>query len=156
MKEHERKELERMEKLAKTIEKSPLTQQIIAEEAAAILAKRTEAAEKIEVLKKEQGEIIPRLQADLAGAETKFKTAKAALDAATVEFNKAKAALYSENNRISHGIGLQEQILFETADPALDAAITFFKEKLDFLRSPGRIDHIAGGSVRNIFTMKKP
>ena len=155
MKEHERKEFERLEELRKTIEKSPLTQQIIAEEAAAILAKRTEAAGKIKALKKEQNEVIPKLSSALAGAETKFKKAKAALEAASDEFKTAKVAELSKNQSFDSAISRQAQILIETADPALDEAITFFNKKLDYLRSPGRIDRIAGGAEKNLVTWKK-
>ncbi len=82
MKEFERKELERLEELRKPIEKSPLTKQIIAQEAAEVLAKRRAAAETIEVLKKEREEVIPGLQADLDANEENYKKAKAAMDAA--------------------------------------------------------------------------
>ena len=152
MKKHERKELERMEELAKTIEKSPLTKQIIAEEAAEVLRTRKEASGKIEVLKNERDEIIPRLQTDLTAKEEKFKKAKAALDAASVEFKKAKVAELSKSQSLDSAISRQRQILIETADPALDEAITFFRKKLDFLRSPGRISHDRRGGESNIFT----
>ena len=50
---------------------------------------------------------------------------------------------------------LPEASLSESADPAIDAAINFFRDKLDFLRTPGRISRNAIGEVRNIFTEKK-
>ncbi len=149
------KEAEKLTELLKKADGHPMMKAILAEEAAAVLVKRTEAVGKIEALTKERDEAIPRLQADLAGKEEKFNKAKAALNAATGEFNKAKAALYGENNRISHQIGLQEQVLFETAAPEIDEAITFFNEKLDFLRSPGRISRSAIGSEKNLIAWKK-
>jgi len=144
-----------MEKLLKTIEGHPLTKQIIAERAAETLARRKETAGKIEVLKKEREEVIPRLQSDIDAKEAKYLKAKAALDADLGELQKVKAALSSERNSFDTDIRNQEAILIESADPAIDAAITFFQDKLDWLRSPGRISRTAGGAERNIFTWKK-
>jgi len=93
MKERERKEFERLEELRKTIEKSPLTKQIITEEAAAILVTRKEAAGKIEVLQKEREEVIPKLQEAVKDKEAAYLKAKAALDAAQGELQTAKHAL---------------------------------------------------------------
>ncbi|MFH0789565.1 MAG: hypothetical protein V2B13_18390 [Pseudomonadota bacterium] len=155
MKEHERKELEKLEELRKTIEASPLTKQIIAEEAAAILATRTETAGKIEVLKKEWEKVIPRLQADLEAKEAKYKKAKATLDADLGELQSARAALSSENNNFDTEIRNQEAILFETADPRIDEGIQFFRDKLDDLRKPGKISSRGMKVELNLFTDTK-
>ncbi|MBL7175270.1 MAG: hypothetical protein ISS66_05530 [Desulfobacteraceae bacterium] len=152
---NDKKEAEKLKELLKKADGHPMMKAILAEEAAAILAKRMEADGKIEVLKKERDEIIPRLQADLAGKEAKYKTVKTALDVAVDEFKKAKVTLSSKGLSLDRAISRQADILIETADPALDEAIVFFNGKLDFLRSPGRIDHIACGSERNIFTDTK-
>jgi hypothetical protein len=42
----------------------------------------------------------------------------------------------------------------ESADPAIDEAITFFMEKSDWLRAPGRISIDHRGGETNIFTEK--
>ena len=72
MKEHEQKEFERLQKLADEMEKSPLTKKIRADEAAAILAQRTAAAERIKDLRLdlEATRVIEKEIADL-----KFKLA---------------------------------------------------------------------------------
>jgi|GEM_PF-1473294 len=155
MKEHEKKELEKLESLRKTIEASPLTQQIIAEKAAATLATRQAAANEIEILRTERDEVIPKLQADLKTKEAKYLEAKTALDAATGEFQTARAALSSKSHVFDIAITNHEAILYETASFEINEAVAFFTEKLDFLRSPGRISRTAGGSVSNIFTMKR-
>ena len=152
MKTREKEEMEKAEKLLATIEKHPLMQQILAEKAAEILAKRQEAAGKIEALRKEQAEVIPRLRSDIDAKEATYKKAKAALDAATGECNKAKYELSSESNGFDTAINKQKEILIESADPAIDEAIAFFREKLDWLRSPGRISSNALGGERNLFT----
>jgi Skp family chaperone for outer membrane proteins len=155
MKNDEKKKLEKLIELQKMIEGSPLIQQIETEKAAAILARRKEAAGKIEVLKKEQEETILRLQAELEAKEAKYKNAKTALDAAAGEFQAARSARSSESQSFDTAISRQEQILIETADPVIDEAISFFIEKLDFLRSPGRINRTACGSEKNLILWNK-
>jgi multidrug efflux pump subunit AcrA (membrane-fusion protein) len=155
MKSHEKKELEKLEELRKTIESSPLTTQIIAEKAAANMAIRREAAMKIDALMKERETAIPKLQADLEAKERKYQTAKTALDIAADEYNHARQGLSSESNAFDSQIRNHEAILVETADPALDEAMQFFNDKLSFLRSPGRISRTVIGAERNIFTWTK-
>ena len=155
MKKEEKLKEERLAELLKKADGHPMMKAILAEEAAAILEKRKEAAGKIEVLKKEQSEVIPRLRADIEAREEKYKKAKAALDILLGEFQSAKAELSSENNNFETAIRNQEAVLIESADPAIDEGIEFFRGKLGWLRSPGRISRTAGGSERNIFTMKK-
>ncbi len=155
MKEFERKEMERMAALIAEAERNPLTKKFREEEAAVTLAMRTEAAGKIKVLQSERSAVIPKLQADVEAKEAKYKTAKAVLDAAGSEFQSARAALSNEGNSFDTDIRNQEAILYETANPRIDEGIEFFRAKLGWLRSPGRISRIAGGAERNIFTWKK-
>lgn len=155
MKEHERKEFERLEELRKTIEASPLTQQIKAEKAAEVLAKRREAAEKIEVLKKAQADSLPKLQADLAGKEAEYLKAKAEMEVAGGEFQSARAKLSMESQSFDNEIRRQEQALIETADPRIDETIQFFRDKLDELRKPGKISSRGMNVERNLFTDTK-
>lgn len=155
MKEHEKKEMERLEELRKTIEASPLTQQIIAEKAAAIPATRQEATGKIEALQKERDTVIPKLQADMEKEEAKYLKTNDVLNASTEEWRTARATLSSESQSFDSAISRQEQILIESADPLIDETIQFFRDKLDYLRSPGRISRIAGESEKNIITETK-
>jgi isoleucyl-tRNA synthetase len=133
----------------------PSVQSILAERVATTLATRMEATRKIEVSKKERDEVIPKLQAELKVKEKEYLKTKAAMQAASDEFRASKAALLSEDSRISHEIGQQEQILIDTADPKIDEAIQFFRAKLDWLRSPGRISKTVGGSERDLFPWTK-
>ena len=149
------KEAEKLTELLEKADGHPMMKAILAEEAAAILTKRTEAAGKIEVLTKERDEVIPKLQANLAAKESKYQKAKAALQTANEEFQTANHALWSENHNFDTAIRNHEAVLYESAFPEIDEGITFFNEKLDYLRSPGRISRIAGGSVNNILTCKK-
>lgn len=134
--------------------KHPLTQAIMNERAAEVLKTRQAAAEQIEAIKTEQAEVIPKLHADLDAKEAKFLKAKASFEEAARSFQAAKAALSAENSNYSNSISRQEQVLTESADPAIDDAIQFFRAKLDWLRSPGRIVHNAIGSETDIITEK--
>jgi len=151
----DKKEAEKMKELLKEAEGHPLMKQILAEKAAAILATRTEAAEKIKDLEKERDKIIPTLQADLAEKEGKFKKAKETLDIETDEFRKAKAVLSSKSYTFGNSINQQQEVLYETAPEEIDEAVTFFTDKLSFLRSPGRISRTSIGSEKNLFAWKK-
>lgn len=147
-------EAEKLAKLLVQAETHPMMRAIMAEKAAAILATRTEAAGKIEVAKRERDEVIPQLLSDRAAKEENFKRAKAALDTAGGEYNAARFTLSSRGQSFDHTISGQEQTLIESADPAIDAAIIFFKGKLDWLRAPERISTTRRGAIRNIHTEK--
>jgi hypothetical protein len=149
------KDSERLTELLKKADNHPIVQKIIEEEAAKILEKRKETAAKIQNLEKESNEVMPRLQADLTAKKEQFKKAKETYDAATTEFNKAKATLSSHSFTFSHQNGLLKDILLETADPKIDEAIQFFNDKLKFLRDPSRIHSHALGAEKNFFSMKK-
>jgi len=155
MKKEEKLKEERLAELLKKADGHPMMKAILAEEAAAILAKRTEAAGKIEVLKKEQEEVIPRLRADIDAKEGKYKEAKATLDVLFDELRTARAELSSRGYQFDNDIKLQEQILYESADPIIDETITFFREKLGELRKPWRISSRGMTVERNLFTDTK-
>lgn len=154
MKKEEREKEERLAELLKKADSHPMMKAILAEEAAAVAKKRTEAAQKIEVLKKERDAVIPKLIAIVDEKEGTYKKAKVALDAASDEWQKAEHTLSAERHQFENRIGIQKTDLLNNADPALNEAIIFFQEKLAFLRSEGRISQVAGGAVKNIFTEK--
>lgn len=153
MKETERKELEKLETLLKETEAHPLIQKFKAEKAAETLEKRRAAAAKLEDLNLD-------LQAT-AIIEREIKTMLdrlAVMDAERLEFQNAiiskRSFMWREKSGTEGEIRREQEILYSCYDPAIDEAITFFNEKLDWLRSPGRITHVKAGSERNIFTEK--
>ena len=148
MRAQEEEEFKKLEELGKLIQGSPLTQKIKDEKTAEVLKMRQEAAGKIEVLKKEREEVIPRLQADIEAKEENYKKAKAVLDAVLSELRTAKGELLSEVFQRDNEIHQHEAILYETADPRIDEAITFFRDKLNELYKPGRISS-RGMTVEN-------
>jgi hypothetical protein len=155
MRAQEQKEFEKMEKLREIIERSPLTQQIKAEKAAETLAKRQEAAGKLEALRKEQEEVIPKLREVVEDKEREYLKAQVALNVLLGEIQRARAELSSENNSFDTDIRQQETILFKTVDPIIDEAIEFFRSKLDDLRKPGRISSRGMDVNVNMFTEMK-
>jgi hypothetical protein len=149
------KKEETLEALILQAESSPAIIAVRAQQAAETLAKRQEAAGKIEMFRNEETATVRDLEAVRAAKEEIYLAAKAAMQSASDEFQAAHMALSIERNRASGEIGRQEQILIESADPAIDAAILFFRDKLDWLRTPGRISRNAVGSEQNILTWKK-
>ena len=154
MKEEQRAEMERMEKLAAKIERNPLTKRFREDEAVLILSKRQEAAGKLETLRKEQAEVIPKLREVVKDKEGKYLRLKVDLDAAQDEINLARVALSRENNSFDADIRNEEAILFESADRIIDETIAFFRDKHEALmRKKPNCDTYRGET--NIFTMVK-
>ena len=148
-------ENEKAEKLLAELNDHPLTKKLREDKAAETLATRREVAGKIEVLRNEESAVLPELQADLQEKEAVHAAAKTVLAGAAVKFQAATLALRQARLTFDTAIRTCEASLFESADPAIDAAINFFRDKLDFLRTPGRISRNAIGAERNIFTEKK-
>jgi len=144
----------KLEKLLEKIENHPLTRQIQADEAAETLTARKQAAGQIETLRKEQAETITRLQAVAAEKEQIYLQAKAAFEIAGAAWNRARGELRAENTELDRQIRIQSEVLIESADQALDEGIQFFRDQLDELRKPGRIESRGRSAERNIFTEK--
>lgn len=153
MKEHEQKEFERLQRLADELDRHPATIQQREKEAAETLAKRKAATDRIEalnidmaacgVIDREIDELILTL-ADMDKEREKVKN----------QINQKRGFLMREKSGIEGEIRREQQILLSCYDLAIDEAITFFNEKLNWLRSPGRITHVKTGSETNIFTEK--
>lgn len=153
MTESEKKEFERLQRLADELDKHPATIQQREKEAAEILSKRKAASDRIEalnidmaacgVIEREIDEMVCQLKALDADREKLVSQIKGKRYFLSVE----KAGIEGEMRH-------ETTFLLNSYDKAIDEAITFFREKLDYLRSPGRISFIAGGSERDIFTEK--
>jgi hypothetical protein len=154
-KEATMKREEKLEALLKEAESSPAIIAVRAQQKAEVLAKRQEASGKIAALRNEESLTLPKLQDELEAAEAKYLAAKKALEGLAENCREATLALRSERFMFDNAIRASEASLLESADPALDEAIIFFKEKLDYLRSPGRISRNAIGSSRNIINWTK-
>ena len=142
------------EELLRTIENHPLTQKIIEEKEAETLAKRKDAVQRMAEATAEL-EAMPspeaataELRGDLADAEDKVKELQG-------KINLTVADVWRNRQYKERAIRDAEAVLLESYDKRIDEAITFFRDKLDWLREPGRISTQAAGAEKNIFTEKK-
>ena len=148
-------EAEKLERLAAEIERNPLTRQFREKEQAETLAKRKAAAARLAELDREAAERIPALIEDVAEKEAELKgheqtgnVIRAALLASRQVLNRARLDYDS-------GRHIATAELLENYDPRIDEASEFFRKRLDFLRTPGRIseNRVSGGF--NLFTWKR-
>jgi len=151
MKAREQAEMEKMEELRKVIEASPLTKQIKMEKATEILAKRKEAKERIAILEA-KGKALPSIDEAVSEFTAELHILEKRQKILEEEINKKWAGLRSEKFQIENEKQQLEGTLLDTYDPRLDEEIQFFRNKLDFFRSSGRIssDYLKGD--RNLFT----
>lgn len=151
MKRVEREAMEKMEKLQEMIEASPLTQQIIADKAAETLIKRKSAADRIEALKLE-AETHATLQTEIDNSLAELASLDKTRQELKIDINKKYISLSQKRHAIEAGISHEEQILYDSYDPRIDETISFFRDKLDYLRKPGRITKTGGKSIINLFS----
>jgi hypothetical protein len=140
--------------LPRWMEDHPLTKKIKADEVAAILSKRKAAAERIEAIKKEYGNL-PAKQNEID--EMIERIAMLDKDRAELEaaINLKRQAIMIEKNGIESDIKQEEEILLATYDPALDEIEKFFHDKFEELRRPGKVSCRGMDVERNLFTGKK-
>lgn len=154
MKEHEQHEFERLKKLADALDRHPATIQQREKEAAETLAKRRQAAAKIEdlqldfaacgVIQREIDDLVLNL-AELDAKREKMKTV----------INEKVYFLAKEKSGLEGAMRHEQEILFNSYDPAINDAIDYFRRKLDWLRTPGRVTVAKAGSETNIYSMEK-
>jgi len=136
-------------------ELAPLSEKLRAEKAAVILKQRQEAKAKLDRLEQERDATLPKLQEAIAEKQATYDAAKAALDAAIDGIRAARAAHVGKAHALERAIVKQAEFLSSTAPPEIEAGIDFFKAKLDWLRTPGRISRNAIGAEKNIAAWKK-
>jgi hypothetical protein len=149
-----REERAKMENLAAEIERNPMTKRFREEEAAITLATRKAAVARIEALQRElESHLTKQVEIDEMGKEL------AALDNDRKELqaaiNSKLSSFWQEKNGFLGEIRQQKEILYSTYDPKIDEVITWSRDKLEYLRKPGRITVSKMGKERNIFTMMK-
>jgi len=136
------------------LEDHPLTKTLRAEHAAELLKKREDAGGRLVELRKEADEVLPVLQSTLAEATARLARHDAARrvlqDAVTV----SSAALYGERLRVTRETSAAKEILLSTADPQIDAAIQFFRERHEKLLRKS-IDSQTRIGEFNVFSMSR-
>jgi len=135
------------------LNRHPATIQQREQEAAATLAKRTTAANKIKNLECDL-QACGVIQRKIDGMVERLNVMDAERLAYQAAINSERSFLMQEKAGIVAGIGHEQKILYSTYSEKIDEAIEYFKKKLDWLRSPGRISSQRVGGARNIFTEK--
>ena len=134
---------------------TPLGERYRAEKKAETLAKRVAAKTKIGALQKEGKALFPLLQQKV----DEIKKTLGALDderkGLQNELSKAVAELQRQKLRVEKEIRKNDEIIFTSYNEKIDEALMFFKDKLDELRKPGKIDKRTRGGETNLITMKK-
>jgi hypothetical protein len=133
----------------------PLVEKYRTEKKAETLAKRVTAKTKIGALQKEGKALFPLLQQKV----DEIKKTLGALDderkGLQNELSKAAAELQRQKLRVENEIRKNDEVLFNSYNEKIDEALMFFKDKLDELRKPGKIDKRTRGGETNLITMKK-
>jgi hypothetical protein len=142
-------------KTLEMIENHPLTRKLKEEQAAELLARREKAAERIATLNRERDETLPPLREALAEAEAAHRAAADAAKRAEATHREAKLRQLQESWRFENEIKALSAELSETAPPEITAAIDYFRDRLDWLREPGRIRNEREGVVKNLFLWNK-
>lgn len=114
----------------------PSTKAIMAEQEKDTKEKRTMARKEVDRIQQEAKAIIPELQSAVIDAETVLSFWEDQKAELLRNLGTAAGKLTAERFRLSREEQQATAILFETCDPAIDAAIDFFREKIDLLRLP--------------------
>lgn len=146
-------DIERLEKLRKTVEASPLTKQALEAEAAETLAKRRAAAARLADIEADQAARIPALIEDLAGKEAEQREHEARGRIINAAAAAARQALSRARLDYDGAKRQAEAELRNTYDERIDEAEKFFNDRLEWLRTPGRTSRTGHKSEFNVFRM---
>jgi hypothetical protein len=153
MKEHEQKEIERLKKLADELEKNPITIKQRAEAKAEIAAKRKKAAARIADLRLDL-EATRIIQKDIDNLKFELAVIDNEREKIMTDIAGKRYFIMTETSGIDSDIRQAENILLQTYDPAIDEAITFFRERRENLLVKN-INRQERHGATDIFTEKK-
>jgi hypothetical protein len=134
---------------------TPLVEKYRAEKKAETLAKRVTAKTKIGALQKEGKVLFPLLQQKVDEIKKILGALEEERKGLQNELSKAVAELQRQKLRVENEIRKNDEILFNSYNEKIDEALVFFKDKLDELRKPGKIDKRTRGGETNLITMKR-
>ncbi len=142
-----------LERLAK-LESLPSTKEALESEKAEILATRKKAAAEILAI---QGDTagLSKLDRDIETMTAHLRQMDCRREGLATALNEKRAELMRAKLDRESDIRKNQEILFSSYPPEIDAAIEFFKERLDFLRRPGKISIQKAGGVLNLISWKK-
>ena len=144
-------DIERLEKLRKTVEASPLTKQALEAEAAETLAKRRAAAARLAEVEAAAAARISVLITALAEKETEQREHEARGRIINAAAAAARVALTRYRLDFESAKRQEENELLNTYDGRINEAEKFFNDRLGWLRQPGRTSRTGQKSEYNIF-----
>jgi hypothetical protein len=145
--------LQKIEELTKELEDSPAVRMFRQEREAERLKQRKATAESIRELQAER-ESLSAMREEVSALEAKVKAKDIERLNLLNEFAKKKSTYTGKSQGLESRIGRLRGELTESCDPKLLQAIEFFRTKLEFLRTPGRISSQRLEGKRNLFTEK--
>lgn len=154
MQEHEKKELGKLEALRKTIEASPLTKQIQAEQTAAILGERLLVAAKLRAATEEAEKVIPECQREVDALVAHLAEYDKGRIVILDKLTSARAELMKERQRLDWEQSQASAALLSNYDPRIDDAILFFRDRFEGLRVKSINSQTRNGET-NSFTETK-
>lgn len=146
-------QLRKIEQLTEELEKNPAMTAFRDQQTAENLKVRQEAAMRLEALKQAAVELAGNQDTD--SLVEKLNTLDIERRELQSEIGDKRRQLTQQKAGIEAAIQREQEILYSSYSPEIDTAIQFFRDKLDELRSPGRISSQRTGLVeKNIFSEK--
>ena len=133
----------------------PLAEAYKQQKAAETLLHRQAAAEKLEAVLADIRAGFPEAEASLSSILEDLNQAEKQVTALRAEAGQAYRDLQILKANAAHRQDILEAQLLGNYDSRIDAALDFFRNKIDDLRRPETLNTIPRGSTRNLFTMKK-
>ena len=146
-------QINELEALTGELKRSSAFQAMRAEESARLLKEREAAAAELGELEAEQGEKAQEWQGTMVEAEGLVAESKASYERELAALGMLQRERYQSGFAFNAKINEKANFLRSTANPQIDEAIQFFIEKLEWLRSTGRLStQRTGGVKRNLFS----
>lgn len=147
--------MENLEKLEKLLKENPLVKQIEQEERERVIEQRAFAATELRRIEAEEAETLPKLRSEIEELTVKLAPLQREITELQSEIGRKRGALLARDSSYQSARSQQTEILLSNYDPALDGAITFFQEKIDWLCDPMRIHEDVANGGTNVFLMEK-
>ena len=144
-----------VESLIDKLEKHPLLIEINQKEAEQIKQKRIAAGESLSKLELEKSELAANIGRAIEKKLIECKKQEERLKEIQSEYNKMRSDYSYRLSAIESKANEHRAFLIETADEAIDEAVSWFTEKHEWLRSPLRFDHNHVNTTLNMGNMTK-
>jgi hypothetical protein len=124
--------------ILQVIEQSPIAQEILAQRRLETLEKRRILAKQLDDLQIEY-ESIPQTDDATADLRVDLSLARAKVKTLETEIAHVERSLFRKREEARHKVTSLEGELIESADPEINRALEFFRDKMDYIGNPSRI-----------------